>query len=336
MAATTGTSTRILKPIVSDLYDARIKNAWLQGWSQGQTKYAECYQTINITTQDIATTYLSGLPMWSIKPFGGEITYGTIYQGYATTITPASYSEGFIVEMETMQDDPHGILAGDLARSLADMGRYTVDVLAMVQFNTGFTSTVPSVWMSGGDGQYFFDTDHPILAGGTYANKPNTGCDFSIAALQAARNSLAKVQGPQGEIIGLDAELILAPVELRWTIDQILASERTPYISYTYQSSTLVGTTGPEAVNVVRQGLRAVYNEFLSSSTAWFVRAKLAPFGESGRPTGPGATTVAVWRMQPQFDRDGDFNTKDRKYSGVMRLGFGRWDWRYWYGNPGA
>jgi len=59
----------------------------------------------------------------------------------------------------------------------------------------------------------------------------------------------------------------------------------------------------------------------------------------AGKPAGVGSkgiATVMFWRVRPEFDRDNVFDSGDRRYKGRMRLSFGRWDWRGWYGSTGS
>ena len=194
---------RIIKTGLTDLYDQRIKKAWSIGWEPQDEGYADVYALIDITTEDFRASFVSGFGQWPRKEMGANVAFDSIYQGYDVTITPATYALAFTIEKETWQDDPHGLLGQGLSRNLGQMGRYTEQVLAAAQFNTAFTATAVSPWMSGGDGQYFLDTDHPIQSGGTYANKPASDVDFSVTALQDSLLRLQKVQGPRGELQGL-------------------------------------------------------------------------------------------------------------------------------------
>lgn len=313
--------TRILKSGAPDLYDARIKIAYSQGWDPSDPVWKQLYSTINLTTEDVRSTYISGLGQWQKKEFGENVGYDGIYQGYDVTITPATYALAFTIEEETVEDEPHGLLGQDLSRNLAAMGQYTMDVLAASLFNNGFGSAT-TTWQTGGDSQYFFDTDHPILSGGVYPNNPTAECDFSVAALQASLTRLAKTQGPRGEIQALKGELVLTSTDNRWLVEEILGSPTIPYIA----SNT---------PNVARLGLKSVFWSQLTDADMWAVRAKMAPMA-NGRPSGPGATTVFAMRRQPTFDRDNVFDSGDRRYKGSMRLGFGWLDWRGWDGSSGG
>ena len=78
--------TRILKTGVPDLYDANIKRAYLQGYGEPEHSFEDFYLTNTSTLQDERATYLSGLGLWQLKPFGDNVAYDTIYQGLAKVV----------------------------------------------------------------------------------------------------------------------------------------------------------------------------------------------------------------------------------------------------------
>jgi hypothetical protein len=146
---------------------------------------------------------------------------------------------------------------------------------------------------------------------------------LSVAALQAAQTNLRKTLGPRGEIMPLTGKLVVVSPDQEWLVREILNSSQLPY-------------TSDNTSNEVRKGLDYKVWTYLTDSNAWFLRSQLAPMDKQGKPTGPGATTVFVWRIQPEFDRDTVYDSGDRRYKGRMRLGTGRLDWRGWYGSSGV
>lgn len=310
--------TRILKPQLSDLYDRSIKYAWMQGLGQTESQYEPFFISETTQRQDEASTYVSGLGMWPQSPqLGAPLTYDGIYQGFDTRITPYTYKLGVQIEEETVEDDLTGILGGKIAASLAETGRYTVEYLAASVFNRAFADTAASPWMSGGDGTTLFSTAHPILAGGVYPNRPSAGTDLSVTSLQLCINRLKKMQSAAGLLTPYPAKMLVVPTELERTAREILESDKLPY-------------SGDNTTNVLRNRLELYVWDYLTDSNAFFVGSGKATLG------GTGFTTVCLWRVKPEFDRDNHFQTGDRLYKGRFRVGFGYWDWRGWDGSPGA
>src|ERR1035437_3818660 len=100
--ATTG---RIMKASVRDLYDRNIKTMWVQGYGEEKHEFEEIYDVVNSETEDERFSYISGLGRWSVKEVGDGVNFDNVFQGYDTTATPFTYTNGFSVEEEAAEDD---------------------------------------------------------------------------------------------------------------------------------------------------------------------------------------------------------------------------------------
>ena len=311
-------ATRIQKANHGDLYDARIKKQWMQGYGEPEHEFEQFYNMESIETEDMRWSYITGLGLWKLKPIGTNVTYDGIFQGYDTVITPKTYALAFTLEYETWKDDPTGLLGGKLAKSLAQMGRETLEVIAAAPFNTPTSPTAFSTWMSGGDGKALLATDHPIPSGGVWANCPSSHVDLSIAALQAVRSRFKKMVGARGQQWALTPKTLVIPVDSYYLAHEILGSDKLPY-------------TADNTKNVLRGGYDIVEWSRLTDPDCWFVHA-----GKPSELGGKGIGTVAVWREKPWFDRDNVFDSGDRRYKGQFRIGFGYIDGRGWDGSTGG
>jgi hypothetical protein len=223
------------------------------------------------------------------------------------------------VEQATVEDDPRGLLTSDLATSLAQTGRETLEYLAAVPFNNPTSTTAFAPWMSGGDGVAMLSTSHPVLSGGVWANTPSSHVDLSVAALQAARTRMEKIQNARGFQYKMDAKTLVVPTDSRWIMEEILGSPTLPYVAKT------------DTPNTVREGLTGIVWSHLTDADSWFLLARKAK-----NKSDKGHQLKCVMRVAPQFDRDNDFETGDRKYKGRMRVGFGYPDARGVDGSTGA
>jgi len=311
-------SGRITKAGLQDLYDARIKSMWIQGYGEPDHEYEQVYNPMDITTEYTAKSYISGFGTWANKQMGENITFDSIYQGFDVQVTPYTYALAYTIEQETVEDDLQGLLGGQLAQALAQSGRETLEILAASPFNNATSTTYASPWQSGGDGKALLATDHPILSGGSYANCPSVHVDLSIASLQAARIRMGKCQGARGQQWKMDASTLVFPIDSRYLAAEILNSDKMPY-------------TADNTPNEVRKGLTGVEWSRLTDSDCWFLLAKKA--GGMGQK---GHMLTAVTRIAPEFDRDNVFESGDRRYKGRMRVGFGAWDWRGVDGSTGG
>jgi hypothetical protein len=217
-----------------------------------------------------------------------------------------------------VEDEPHGLLGMNLSSALGESGRETVETLAAAPFNAPTATTTFTPWKTGGDGVALLSTSHPIVTGGVYANTPSVAVSLGIAPIAASKLRLQKMQGAHGQLWGMTAETLVVPPDLEQVADEILGTDKIPY-------------SADNTVNVVKRGLTRKTWSRLTSATAYFIFAKKA-----SKPGGKGFTTIAVWRVKPQFDRDNDFQSGDRRYKGRFRLGFADLDWRGIDGSTGA
>ena len=108
------------------------------------------------------------------------------------------------------------------------------------------------------DGQYFFDTDHPIGdTGAVQSNKltlPLTADNFATARL-----TLRKLQGDKGKLVNKTLNLkLVVPVELEATARQIVEQEK-----------VVVGGVGVDNPNY--KGAEVVVSPELTSATNWYL-----------------------------------------------------------------
>ncbi len=306
---------RITKATLTDLYDRNIKNQWIQGYGEPDHEFEQIYRTMNITTEDTRFSYISGFGQWQVKNSTGTVPFDSIYQGYDSTCTPYTYWLAYTIDQETVEDDPQGLLGGQLATALAQSGRETLETLAATPFNASTSTSYCSPWQTGSsasspDGVALLATNHPILSGGTYANCPSSHVDLSVASLQAARTRMEKMQGARGQRWTMEATTLVVPTDSRWLMEEILGSDKLPY-------------TADNTPNVVKKGLTGVVWSRLTDSDCWFLLAqKAGGLGQKGH------MATCVMRIPPQFDRDNVFETGDRRYKGRMRVGFAIPDFR--------
>jgi phage major head subunit gpT-like protein len=310
---------RIIKTLLQDAYDRRIKTAYRQGYGDPEHEFEDFYTSQDIGTEDERWAQFTGFPQWQRKLLGDNVAYASISQGYEVTITPAEYSLAFTIEQSTEEDDQHGLLGTNLSSALAESGKETWETLAAAPFNNPTSTSAFSPWQtstsatasgSSPDGVALLSTLHPIVTGGVYPNTPASQCSLSLSALSASKLRLRRMQGAHGQNWALQPESLVVPSDLEEITDQILGSEKVPF-------------TADNTINSVRKGLTKKVWSRLTGTTSWYVFAKKAP-----KPGARGFGAVCLWRVRPSFDRDGEFNSGDRLYKGRARVGFGNWDWR--------
>lgn len=310
---------RIIKAITRNLYDRNIKTAWMQGYGEPDHEFEQFYDVINSDDEDERFAAISGLGRWSQKEFGSNVPFDSIYAQAAVTITPFTYANGFTIEQETVEDDKHGLLGKQLAGSLAQGGRETLEFLAAVPFNNATSVNYAAPWQTSGsgDGKALLATDHTVAVGGTYANTPAVQVDLSVAALQAARSALAKMVNARGLQWKMDAKTLAVAEDSRWLMMEVL-SDKVPY-------------TADQLNNYAAQNIKGVVWSRLTDPDAWFLLSnKSTKIGDKGH------MAKCIMRISPEFDKTNEFLSGDRQYKGRMRVGFGVVDPRGIYGSTGG
>jgi hypothetical protein len=320
-------ATRIQKASFADAYDLRIKTQWMQGYGEPEHEFQQIYNMVNKangTGSDERYSHITPFGRWEQKdPVTNSVPMDTVYQGYDVTITPYTYWMGFTIDQETWEDDPSGLLGGNLATALAQAGRHTLEYLAALPFNnhpTSLTSTTQSFspWMTGGDGYSLLNTQHPIVTGGVYSNVAGTAIDLSVAALQASYPRLAKMPNYRGLQWPMTGQTLVVPADSHFLVREIL--ETTGKVDTNYNT-----------INSVKGMVTPFEWSQLTDTDAWFVLANKA-----GGVAKKGHQLTCVMRISPEFDRDNVFENGDRRYKGRFRVGFGYPDWRGVDGSMGA
>lgn len=284
-------------------------NAWYgKAYNEHKVEYTDLFDTNTSRKAWEEDVGYSGFGLAIQKGEGDAINYDSARQGFVSRYTHATYALGFIITREMVEDDLYDVVGQRKAKGLAFSMRQTKETLAANVYNRAFNSSY-----TGGDGKELCATDHPNIAGGTFANELATSADLSEASLEQACIDLMKLADDRGLKISIMPKTLIVPVDLAFEADKILRTE--------YEVGTANNT-----VNVVRSkfpgGVRV--NHFLTDTDAWFIRTN-SPDGMK-----------YFSRRDDSFDMDDDFDTDNAKYKASFRCSFGWSDPRGVYGSPGA
>lgn len=124
------------------------------------------------------------------------------------------------VDRNDIEDDNLGIYAPMFDMMGYQTAKWPDDVLA---------STIKSgTTVTGHDGQYFFDTDHPVnlddTSGGTFANLL-TSSPLTPANYQAARQAMMVFKGEDNRALSIIPDTLVVPPQLELQARQILNAE---------------------------------------------------------------------------------------------------------------
>ena len=247
---------------------------------------------------------ITGFSQFNEKLEGEPVTYDSLLQGYSKRFTHLTYAKGYQITTEAMDDDIDGAIS-DAAPALSRVARNSIETELYADFNGGFTSaTVP-------DGKYIFDTDHPLVGGGT-ADNMITG-DISQSTLESALNLYRDMRDDPNQLINMEARILLIHPNLQWIVHEILKSSQR-------------SDTADNATNALSQiPLRVVMSKYLTNTTDWFLLSE------------PNLhRLMCYWRMSPLSDHTLDFDTGNMKTKMTYRLSHGAADWRGLVGGDGT
>lgn len=230
-------------------------------------------------------------------------------QGFVTRYNHVKYGLGFAITQEMIDDDQYMIVAQKRSKALAFSMRQTKEIVAANVYNRAFNSSY-----TGGDAKELCATDHPNVAGGTYANELTTAADLSEAALEQAMIDLMAFTNDRGLKIAVMSTGLIIPSALTFEADRIL-------------KSPLRTSSDNNDINALKMGgwiPKVTVNHYLTDSDAWFLLTNV--------PDG----MKYFERKADTFSEDNDFDSDNLKYKAVARYAFGWTDPRGIFGSPGA
>lgn len=255
------------------------------------------------------------------KAESAPITYRKIQEGWTTYGDNVTYSDGFTISMEAVEDNKKiDNIVRQAAQKWGESVKHTRESFYATAFNNGgltagddFFKNPIAGQNAGGliyDGKPLFNLTGNTRAskgGGTYYN--GLALSLSQANLITAYQLMTTTNNrdERDEVISLRPDTLLVPPALEMAARVIL------------NSTNLPGSANND-VNVASGLLNLVVWDYLTDTDAWFVVKK-------------GEGLVAQNRKEPVIDFYYDEDTKDYKANIVTRLGFRADNWRFVVGS---
>jgi hypothetical protein len=252
---------------------------------------------------------LSGFGAAPVKTEGAAIAYDNAQESFTARYTHETIAMGFSITEESMEDNLYASLSGRYTKALSRAMAYTKQVKAAFLLNTGFTAYLA------GDGQYLLDTDHPLVSGGTYANRPTVAADLNETSLEDAVINIAAWVDERGLLIAARPRKLVIPPALQFTATRILETEQRVGTADNDLNALKNNGSIPEGYTI---------NHYLTDTDAWFLCTDV-PNGLKHFNRAKLATSM-----------DGDFDTGNVRYKARERYSFGVSDPMGIYGSPGA
>lgn len=300
MTINTGDIAKTLKPGLDTMW----------GEYKEAPKLHEAYMNLKDTGEAyVETMEMPGLSLMEQKPESKPISFEDTSQQFDHRTFVATYSKGFVISLEAMEDGKHYPIADRMTRALARSARTTKEQVCADVYNNGFAAGTTY-----GDGQPFFSTAHPARAGGDQANTFATIKTLSEASVEEYLTQMHEAKDTKGLPIDLSARCLMVPPALAFEATRITES---------YLQS---GTANNDVNAIYAMGLipKVVTNRYLTSTTAYFLVSEY----EDG---------AALYQRKPiSFDRYMDSDTLNLKFYARERYAVSVDDWRGAYGDAGA
>jgi phage major head subunit gpT-like protein len=233
-------------------------------------------------------------------------------EGFKYTIVNDDWEATVEVDRNHIEDDNLGIYAPQ-AEAAAWSAKQLPDEIVYGLVNDGFTQTCY-------DGQYFFDTDHPV-GEASVSNKGTVALSVAtqaaaIASYGAARTAMRKLKDEDGRPLNITPNVLLVPPALENVALTLINAERLE----------------DGSPNLYRGTAEVVVDARLTSDTAWFLL-------DTTRPVKP---FIYQERKRPQFvqqvepDNDNVFMRKKFRYGAEARAAGGYGLWQLAWGSTGA
>jgi hypothetical protein len=268
-----------------------------------------CFETENSDRAFEEETKLSGFGSAPVKDEGAAIAYDDAQEVYTSRYTHETIALGFSITEEAVEDNLYDSLSARYTKALARGFQHTKEVKGAALFNDGFTG------QTGGDGQYLFSTAHPLVSGGTNANKPSTAVDLNETSLEAAVIAIGKYTDERGLKIAARPTNLLIPSDLQFVAERLMKSEGRV-------GSADNDVNAIKSMNSISGGYSV--NHYLTDTDAWFLKTDI-----------PNGFKHFV-RVPMKTSMEGDFETGNVRYKGRERYSFGYSDPLAYYGSAGA
>lgn len=280
-----------------------------KSYNKYDNEHEMIYETDTSTRSFEEETKLSMFGAAPQKNEGDSVFFDTAQESFTQRYDHVTIAMGFSITEEAIEDNLYDSLSARYTKALARGMAYTKQVRGAAILNNGFTT------YRTGDGETLFSTAHPLVSGGTLANRPTVAADLNETSLEAAIVEISKWTDERGLLVNQLARKLIIPSELQFVASRILNTQQR------------VGTADND-INALKYGGYIAggfsVNNYLTDPNAWFLLTDV----DDG--------FKYFQRVKMQRKMDGDFDTGNVRYKARERYSFGVSDYLAGYGSPGS
>ena len=138
-----------------------------------ENEHAEIYDTESSDRAFEEETLIVGFGNAKVKAEGAGVSFDNASEGYTARYSHETVALAFALTEEAIEDNLYDRLGARYTKALARSMAHTKQVKAASVLNNAFSSSY-----TGGDGVSLVNSSHPLVGGGTFANRPSTYTDL--------------------------------------------------------------------------------------------------------------------------------------------------------------
>ncbi len=273
-------------------------------------EHAAIFETESSDRSFEEETKLSGFSAAPVKGEGAAIEYDNAQEAWTARYTHETVAMGFSITEEAIEDNLYDSLSARYTKALARAMAYTKQVKAASILNNAFAAGTTY-----GDGVTLCSTAHPLVSGGTNANRPAVAADLNETSLEAAVIAISEWTDERGLLIAAQPRKLVIPPALQFVATRLLETEGRIGTADNDLNALKSNGSVPEGYTI---------NHYLTDTNAWFLMTDV-PNGLKHFTRAPMATSM-----------DADFDTGNSRYKARERYSFGVSDPLGIYGSAGA
>lgn len=286
-----------------------LKTTFNNAFSSSQTTWEKIAMKVPSTTGQNDYAWLSKFP--KMRKWIGEKTVKAL-EAFKYSVRNDDWEATIEVDRNDIDDDNLGIYTPQ-AQSAGESAKQLPDEIVSDLVNGAFETECF-------DGQYFFDTDHPVQ-NGSVSNKGTKA--LSVASLDAAQASLGAAEvammefkDDEGRPLNIQPNVLLVPPALKSIANTLMTTDRLE----------------DGKPNPFKGSYEVVVDARLKSRTAWYLldtTKAVKPFIYQERK-------APVFVQQTDPESDGVFGRRKFKFGAEARAAGGYGFWQTAFGSTGT
>jgi phage major head subunit gpT-like protein len=277
------------------LLEPGLRKIFFETYKEKPEQYSQVFN-IQTSSKAIETdARMGGFSLWNEKGTLDSTEYENLTKLETSTYKHTTYSKGFQVEKELVDDEQYGQI-NKASKALARVARATIETKAASVLNGAFTAN------GGFDNLPLISATHARTDGGTTSNFIGN-LALSEANLEVAMKLASEQVDERGIKIQMMPDVLVVPRALEYTAEKIIKTVNMPGNNF-------------NDINPMQGKFKVIILDYLTDNDSWFlIDSTMNPLN-------------FFWREKLSFKNETDFDTDVAKFKGRMRFSYGYSDFR--------